>query len=282
MLGDMSVAGDYRTYLENSVAIDFLIASDSQSIFAAGWLVTLARATEIGLNRRAATDFVGGYTTFLDEKADGVIGGGALGAGQVEMADPISGLRTRQPPDPTGGALSAILDTIEIGSQTVIKGGAGNDQIRLAGDQLLATGGGVNAGLTVNGVAFNGQARLIDVAATVYAGAGDDNVQASDRGDNLFGEDGNDALWRAAGRLADRRGGGRRARRRRGQRRRLGGDGNYLEGGIERHPARPRRVGLAGGRRRGRSADRRGRRRRAGRRAGRATACWAARAPTST
>src|SRR3546814_9666258 len=70
-----------------------------------------------------------------------------------------------------------------------------------AATQLAATSGAINAGLTVNSAAFNGQAKDIDVAAIIDAGDGSDFVQASDRGDNVFGGTGNDVL--VGGKLDD-------------------------------------------------------------------------------
>jgi Ca2+-binding RTX toxin-like protein len=234
LLGDISVAREYEKYLQNAMSINALIDASPQSTFAAGWFVTLQRAHELGVDRRAATDWTGGYTSFLDEIIDGKLNKASLAAGRLAMAiDDGTGLRVWNVLDDDGKTGVTSRDLIEANAQTVITGSAGNDGIRLAGDQLLQTNAGINTNLTVNGVAFNGVARLVEVAATVYAGAGDDNVQASDRGDNLFGEDGADTLYGgrlddwllggAGGDILDAGGVDPAA---------LGGDGNYLDGGM--------------------------------------------------
>jgi Ca2+-binding RTX toxin-like protein len=59
------VAKDYRAYLESISVINEVIASDPKSEFAAGWIVTLLRAQELGLNRGSADDFRGGFRANL-------------------------------------------------------------------------------------------------------------------------------------------------------------------------------------------------------------------------
>jgi Ca2+-binding RTX toxin-like protein len=225
LLGNIVAAQRYSAYLTSALTINALVMAESNSVLAVETALTIIRAGELGLTRRSASDWYGGFSALLTRTE--------TSAAALEFSfgyDTVSERISREINLAQGYLLE---DTIDIAGQTVITGTAGNDVIRLAGDQLLATNAGVNAGLAVNGAAFDGQARLIDVAATVYAGAGDDNVQASDRGDNLFGEDGNDTLY--GGRLDDwliggagndiLDAGGLNAAA-------LGGDGNYLEGGI--------------------------------------------------
>ncbi len=78
LTGNLSTAADYASYLQNSAAINALIAAEPESAFSAGWLITFARVMELGLDRRAATDWVGGWNVFLDETADGAIDGAAF------------------------------------------------------------------------------------------------------------------------------------------------------------------------------------------------------------
>src|SRR3546814_11659387 len=83
-------------------------------------------------------------------------------------------------------------DAIDVAGQDIIEGTSGNDTIVLSATQLAATSGAINAGLTVNSAAFNGQAKDIDVAAIIDTGAGRDFVPAPDRGDTGIGGTGND------------------------------------------------------------------------------------------
>ncbi len=240
LLGAVSAAGDYGRYLESAAVINPLIAADPTTTFAASWAVTLAQAVDLGMNRRAASDWTGGYLLFLDEVNDGKIDGASLRAAQLTMGtDTTTGLRFWRVAGSDGALLGYVEDTIEAGSQTVINGAAGADTIRLSGTKLLATSGSVNAALTVDGIAFNGQSKTIEVAATINAGDGDDTVHASDRGDNVFGGDGHDTLyggqlddWLIGGDGYDELDAGGADTGALGDTGGLGGNGNYLDGGA--------------------------------------------------
>ncbi len=256
LAGDMSVAGDYAKYLENPVAINALIAADPQTAFAAGWLVTFARAAELGLNRRGATDWTGGYAVFLDEAIDGRIGGETLNAAQLEAGiDPTTGLRYWSVSNNQGEFVGFVEDTIEVGSLTKIEGTAGNDTITFVHSASDAAGmpvlNGVDrlnrttVGLTINGVlrnSTNDTALTIDVAATIDAGAGNDWVVGGDMGSNVLGGDGDDILiggklddWQFGGAGNDRLHAGKFDTANGTVALALasdGGDGNYLDGGA--------------------------------------------------
>ncbi len=64
--GNLKIASDYAAYLESRDLINSLMALQPDSIFAAGWLATLARAAELNLNRRHRSDFYGGWSYLLD------------------------------------------------------------------------------------------------------------------------------------------------------------------------------------------------------------------------
>ena len=240
LLGDIGTAQRYATYLQNSAAINALIAAESDSVFAAEWAITLQRSVELGLTRRAASDWYGGFDFLLDQ-----LGSNPALTGFRFDYDPLSGKISRV--IETGDY--ALADMIDVGGQTVIEAGAGNDTIDLRGEtqittakgttetvytKLKARSGSTNAGVSlVDGVAWDGAETSIDVAATIDAGGGDDVVHLSDRGDNAFGGAGNDTLY--GGRLDDwllggdgddqlNAGGAAAAA--------LGGDGNYLDGGA--------------------------------------------------
>jgi Ca2+-binding RTX toxin-like protein len=74
--GNLQIATEYSNYLENKEVINALIQSQPDSIFAAGWIATLARAAELGLNRRHAADFYGGWRYLLEQYQADVIQSG--------------------------------------------------------------------------------------------------------------------------------------------------------------------------------------------------------------
>ncbi|WP_138379547.1 cadherin domain-containing protein [Luteithermobacter gelatinilyticus] len=217
LYGNLATAGDYKTYVENAAAINAIMAAEPDSAFAAGWIVTLQRVSELGLNKRHAADWLGGWdawaTTHGVESYGQLDLGIALnGAGQAERL--LSGLDEN-------GIGFRILDTVTQGGRDVIAGTAGADTITITGDMLAG-----DASLSVNGVAQDGTDMRIDTAATVHGGAGNDVIIGGDLGNELFGDGGDDLLrgglkddWLFGGAGADR----------------LyaeGGDGNYLDGGA--------------------------------------------------
>ncbi|MEM7428177.1 MAG: hypothetical protein AAF441_18960 [Pseudomonadota bacterium] len=63
--GNLKIAEDYKSYLKDKAVIDALIAEKPNSAFAAGWLVTLLRAEELGLTTWQESDFYGGLEGLL-------------------------------------------------------------------------------------------------------------------------------------------------------------------------------------------------------------------------
>ena len=63
--GELQIAEDFAQYLEDKDAIDTVIASDPNSAFAAGWIITLLQAEELGITDWQASDFLGGIRGFL-------------------------------------------------------------------------------------------------------------------------------------------------------------------------------------------------------------------------
>jgi Ca2+-binding RTX toxin-like protein len=224
IVGNITIAQRYETYLAAPTVINALIAAKPDSVFAAEWAITFVRAVELGLTRRHESDWYGGFTFLLDEA-------GANAAGVVFdlMYDSSSGKVGRLMI--VGG--DRLHDTIDSPGQTMIQGTAADDIISLAGSQLLATNGAVNANLKVNDEAHNGQALEIGVAAIIDGGEGNDVIHASDRGDTVLAGAGNDTIY--GGRLDDWIFGGKgddiiHAGSQAGGR---GGDGNYLSGGFD-------------------------------------------------
>jgi Ca2+-binding RTX toxin-like protein len=221
VVGNIVSAQQYRKYSENQLTINAVIAADPHGVLAMETALTISRAVELGLTRRHASDWYGGFTFLMKEG-----GTNAANVGFTFEYDQFSDRVART--IGVGGYL--LADEIDVAGQTRIEGTAGADTISLPGSQLAAASAGVNAGLKVNGAAHDGSALEIGVAATVDAGEGDDFVQASDRGDNIFGGSGNDTLY--GGRLDDWLFGGEgndvlHAGSQAGG---LGGDGNYLDG----------------------------------------------------
>jgi Ca2+-binding RTX toxin-like protein len=239
LVSDITVAQDYARYIEDPW-IAAAIVADPQTVFSAAWLITLSRAVELGLNKRSATDTVGGFTALLDEKADGTIGGASLVAGLLQAhIDPRTGLRVWTIANADGDLAGYIGDTIEDGSLTTVVGTEAGDTIVIthSASAGMAVSGGNDRiedthGLLIDDAARDGSPFVIPVAASIDAGGGDDWVHAGDMGNNVFGGAGNDTLY--GGRLDDwlLGGEGNDILHAGSQAGGLGGDGNYLDGGA--------------------------------------------------
>ncbi len=137
LLGNLSSAQQYESYLANANVINALVAAEPNSVFTIETLLTLARADELGLTRRAASDWYGGFDFVMNAaKAD---------ANAVNFAfdyDPASGKISRQ----IAFGDFVLADAIDVAGQTVIESGGGNDTIDLRGNALAN-----QVGLTVDG-----------------------------------------------------------------------------------------------------------------------------------
>lgn len=197
LMGNVQTAKDYASYLDNRATIESLIAMHPESAFAAGWLVTLARALELGLHKRGVTDWNGGWTALLDEVLDGKIDGFAFSPANVRLElDAGTNERLLGFVDAQGELLGVIEDTIDSSAKDIIRGTAAHDIINVAGDRIVNT-----AGLTIDGAVSSGGQHIIDVAAVIDAGGGDDTIVGGDLGNDLIGGDGNDTL--VGGKLDD-------------------------------------------------------------------------------
>jgi Ca2+-binding RTX toxin-like protein len=224
ILGNVKIAQQYENYLASSSVIDSLVSLGGDTNFAAETAIMLSGARDLGLLRRGASDWFGGFSYLLKETgatADQVV----FGFEYDDLLDKLGRLIV------VGD--NVIADTIDVAGQLTIKGSAGSDVIKLSGDKILSSSGTQNSSITVDGVAFNGQEKFIDIAASIDAGDGDDVVHASDRGDNVFGGAGADALF--GGRLDDWLFGGEgddTLDAGAADQSKLGGDGNLLSGGV--------------------------------------------------
>lgn len=142
LIGNLSTAKDYLYYLQNQAGVQAIIETQLDNEIGIGWLATLARFVELGLNKRATTDWTGGFNVWLDELADGAIDGKALRPNQLTASfDPESGERNVFVSDENGDLLGIVGDTIEAADQTFIDGTAGADTIDLRGGSVdLANG----------------------------------------------------------------------------------------------------------------------------------------------
>ncbi|MEA3015792.1 MAG: hypothetical protein QOI38_514, partial [Sphingomonadales bacterium] len=236
LVGNISSAQAYEDYLANSGPIDAIVVAKPDSVFATEVAITLARAYELGLHKRHRSDWFGGFEHLLKEAG--------VSAASVQFGfqyDPLSDRDSRV----IGLGKFTLGDSIDLAGQTLIEGTAGNDVIRLThsayslnenGNEVIVAGGADRivdtGGLKIDNVMATGAPVAIEVAATIYAGAGDDIVHAGDLGNNVMGGDGNDTLY--GGRLDDwlLGGGGNDLIHAGSLAGDLGGDGNYLHGGA--------------------------------------------------
>lgn len=231
IFADFVVARDYNSYLSNRSSLHNLLVEMPDSVFAAGWVTTLARAHELGIDRRAVTDWIGGWDLFLDEMNDGSIDNVGWSAAAVRLEfnkatkERLFGFTDKD--DVVG---SYVADTIDSLSKSEVVGTESADEVSIVGDQLQVGGGRVRQ---VDGSLANIVSPFkILIAATIDVGAGDDLVHAGDLGNDVFGGAGNDTLY--GGRLDDwlSGGDGNDVIHAGSQAGGLGGDGNYLNGGA--------------------------------------------------
>lgn len=197
LLGNIAVANDYHAYFSNPSVIHSLIAAEPGSAFAAAWATTIARSIELGLNKRASTDWTGGWAAFLDETRTGAIDGVSFAPSNLQtFLEPESTERQFRFRDGEGEVLGTLGDTIEQVSKDVIAGTSGDDTITITGDTIADA-----AGLTLNDAAAPVGPFVIDIAALIDGGAGNDTIRAGDLGNDVLGGAGNDTL--IGGRLDD-------------------------------------------------------------------------------
>lgn len=207
LLGDLAIAQDYARYMSDPTTTNVLIATAPESSFLAGWAVTFSRAQELGLDKRAYTDWAGGWSMFLADVTGSITSLGGLQPGTAALTpgnlfvalDHDTRARAFSLFD-TSGVLSATVgDTIDIAAKDQIIGTSGADTIDLRGgtnDTVQST-----TGLTINGATASGSIFKVDVAAIIDAGGGDDTVYAGDLGNDVLGGAGNDIL--VGGKLDD-------------------------------------------------------------------------------
>jgi len=166
----LQIATDYHTYLENSEAINALIAADPETPFAAGWYATIAEAVRLGL--AASYDLTGtgiDNVFYTAEDNDTVLG---------EGGDDF--IKTYHGDDSVDGGEGD--DTIYAGAGAdTVTGGEGEDWIDAgAGDDLVHGGTGDDSILGSSG------------ADLILGEAGADSIDGGSGADTIDGGDGAD------------------------------------------------------------------------------------------
>jgi Ca2+-binding RTX toxin-like protein len=228
--GNLQIGADYAGYLLNASAIQDFIAAEPNSDLTAGWTITLVRALELGLNKRAFTDWIGGYTAWLDERSDGVIDGHSVLFSAVKpIFDGNTGERIWSVNSDSVTAIYA--DNILVSDKTWIQATGGDDHLFIVDNGIVSS----TTNLLIDGQPVQGESvnYTIDVAAIIDVGSGDDVVHGGDLGNDIIGGDGTDTLY--GGRLDDWLLGGEgndTLNAGSANTATLGGDGNYLDGGA--------------------------------------------------
>lgn len=161
LLGNISSAQSYESYLANSAVINALVSAESDSAFTAETLINLARADELGLTRRHRSDWFGGFT-FLLKEAD-------ANAANVDFGfdyDPASGQVSRL----IGVGNYTLGDTIDVAGQTTIEATAGADTIdlrtaKLADQRGYTVNGHLNDDIAASGTDFTAKTAVATFAA---------------------------------------------------------------------------------------------------------------------
>ncbi len=161
LLGNMASAQQYESYLANSGVINALVAAEPNSAFAIETLITLARAEELGLTKRAASDWFGGFTFLIQEA-----GTTAAGVDFGFDYDPASGQVSRL----MGIGRYVLGDTIDIAGQTTIEGDGANNNIDLRAGKLTdqrgyRVNGQLNDDIAASGMDFTAKTAVISFAS---------------------------------------------------------------------------------------------------------------------
>jgi Ca2+-binding RTX toxin-like protein len=161
LMGNISSAQQYESYLANSTVINALVSAEPNSVFAIETLLTLARADELGLTRRAASDWAGGFSYLMKEAG--------ANAAQVDFGfdyDPYSGQVSRI----IGVGNYTMGDAIDIAGQTTIEGTTAAETIdlrtgSLADQRGFIVNGHLNDDIAVTGTDFTETSSIVSFAA---------------------------------------------------------------------------------------------------------------------
>ncbi len=189
ILGDLSTAADYSFYLQSPDEIDTLIATHPNSAFAAGWIVTLERAQEIGLTKRHISDHFGGWQYLMDQDAAGVAtpsGNQELPAAYSEVEfDIVENEREITIYRPDGTTL-LVEDFIPPSQRSFL-----NFSNQTTLDEALRS---VNGSAFIEGTAQDDQINSGDLGNDVFGREGNDTIIGGENADWLYGGEGDDTL----------------------------------------------------------------------------------------
>ena len=193
LTGDLVTARDYSFFLNHTAEIAPILATEPDSEFSTSWAITLQRALELGLERRAKTDWNGGFEAFLDESLEGKIDGERAIASLIDARiGTATGSRKWAVFGSDNVLVGYIDDTIDANAQTNIVASSANDLIdlrtaRLANQIGYTVNGKLNNDIAVSGADFAAQTNTLVSFATnalrataVVAGLADGLAEASE------------------------------------------------------------------------------------------------------
>ncbi|MBX9926115.1 MAG: hypothetical protein K2Y05_07135, partial [Hyphomicrobiaceae bacterium] len=192
--GDLQIAQDYRRYLANKDTIDALISLDPNSAFAAGWVVTLLRAQELGIDKIQRSDFLGGVQNYLrnldlEQRFD---------ATAADVSFEVAGTTLKLKIGSESGQSPSVINIDNYAGLTdltpVAASATGAEVDGTRGNDLWRALDGVDSKFVDH------SARLDTDSNDVLIGAsGNDTILAGIGGDLLLGGAGNDSLDGGAG-----------------------------------------------------------------------------------
>ena len=171
LAGDFAIAKDYQKYLENRSSLNNIIVEFADSSFAAGWVATLARAQELGIDRRAYTDWIGGWQLFLDEMTDGAVDGAGISVALVNLEfREATNERMFGFADLEDIVSAYVADVVDASRVNRIEATAASETIDLRGGRLAdqrgyTVDGKLNNDIAVAGSDFTGLATTLNFAA---------------------------------------------------------------------------------------------------------------------
>lgn len=195
LMGDLQIAGDYEKYMTETSEINKLISANPTSSFSAAWTATLYRASELKLDKFAASDFYGGLRGFSDSFE---LSKHNLGYENIEFV--WEGHNVRVDAHPTGpeGVFSMMPTSFDAGRSMRIDNFFGSNlgyvgwvPWELHQNNYIDER---SAGHSINLMDVNNPGD--DIAVT---GSGADQLRGGDGWDWLDAKGGDDKLWGDAG-----------------------------------------------------------------------------------
>ncbi|WP_084324364.1 calcium-binding protein [Hyphomonas polymorpha] len=207
LMGAVLVGASFDSYRNNKVFINALISDQPDTAFSLTWISTLLSAAQLGVDRRHANDWLGGWSVFNQQNAlapedavfsfqDGERRISRAGADPNvfvwwDTVDPTQKTRV----EATGTPVQVYADT------AVTSLG-----VRLAGSGTLLVNGeaftgdvGLGVAMHIVGSGFSDRLRGGDQGNDFEGGAGDDLIFGGDLDDWILGGEGNDTIYTGNG-----------------------------------------------------------------------------------